>query len=77
MLYITETPECGGGDTLYADMGLAYELLSDTMKQFLEPLEPVHDGAIQYVGAGLGLLSIFAGSRRNRARFQHRRYQAF
>jgi taurine dioxygenase len=51
MLYITETPECGGGDTLYADMGLAYELLSDTMKQFLEPLEAVHDGAIPYVGA--------------------------
>jgi taurine dioxygenase len=51
MLYITETPECGGGDTLYADMYLAYELLSDTMKQFLEPLEAVHDGAIPYVGA--------------------------
>ncbi len=51
MLYVTETPECGGGDTLYADMCLAYELLSDTMKQFLEPLEAVHDGAIPYVGA--------------------------
>jgi taurine dioxygenase len=51
MLYVTETPECGGGDTLFADMALAYELLSDTMKQFLEPLEAVHDGAIPYVGA--------------------------
>lgn len=51
MLYVTETPECGGGDTLFADMGLAYELLSDTMKGFLEPLEAVHDGAIPYVGA--------------------------
>lgn len=51
MLYVTETPECGGGDTLYADMVLAYELLSDTMKHFLEPLEAVHDGAIPYVGA--------------------------
>ncbi len=51
MLYITETPEIGGGDTLYADMYLAYELLSDNMKQFLEPLEAVHDGAIPYVGA--------------------------
>ncbi len=24
LLYITETPECGGGDTLYADMAMAY-----------------------------------------------------
>ena len=32
MLYMKETPEGGGGDTLFADMYLAYELLSDTMK---------------------------------------------
>ncbi len=51
MLYIKETPECGGGDTLYADMYLAYELLSDEMKSFLEGLEAVHDGAIPYVGS--------------------------
>jgi taurine dioxygenase len=51
MLYMKETPECGGGDTLFADMALAYELLSDSMKDFLEPLEAVHDGAIPYVGA--------------------------
>lgn len=51
MLYMKETPECGGGDTSYADMYLAYELLSDTMKNFLEPLEAVHDGALPYVGA--------------------------
>ena len=51
MLYLTETPECGGGDTAYADMYLAYELLSETMKNFLEPLEAVHDGALPYVGA--------------------------
>ena len=38
MLYITETPECGGGDTLFADMYLAYELLSDPMKRFLDGL---------------------------------------
>jgi taurine dioxygenase len=49
-LYITETPECGGGDTLYADMYLAYELLSPTMQLFLEGLTAVHDGAIPYVG---------------------------
>jgi taurine dioxygenase len=49
-LYITETPECGGGDTLYADMYLAYELLSPKMQSFLEGLTAVHDGAIPYVG---------------------------
>ncbi len=50
-LYITETPEGGGGDTLYADMCLAYELLSPTMQEFLEGLTAVHDGALPYVGA--------------------------
>ena len=51
MLYITETPPDGGGDTLYADMYLAYELLSDPMKQFLGGLTAIHDGALPYVGA--------------------------
>ena len=51
MLYITETPESGGGDTLYADMYLAYELLSDTMKDMLDGLNAVHDGALPYVGS--------------------------
>ena len=51
MLYIKETPEGGGGDTLFADMYLAYELLSDTFKQMLEGLVAVHDGALPYLGA--------------------------
>lgn len=51
MLYVTETPECGGGDTLFADMYLAYELLSEPVKQFLGGLTAVHDGAIPYVGS--------------------------
>jgi len=51
MLYVTEVPEHGGGDTLFADMALAHDLLSEPMKRFLEPLEAVHDGAIPYVGA--------------------------
>lgn len=50
-LYITETPACGGGDTLYADMYLAYEMLSPPMQSFLEGLTAVHDGALPYVGA--------------------------
>ena len=48
MLYIRETPACGGGDTLYADMYLAYELLSTPMKSFLEGLAAIHDGAGPY-----------------------------
>ena len=50
-LYITETPEVGGGDTLYADMYLAYELLSPAMQSFLEGLTAVHDGGMPYVGS--------------------------
>lgn len=51
MLYMKEVPECGGGDTLYADMYLAYELLSDTLKSMLEGLTAVHDGALPYLGS--------------------------
>ena len=57
MLYIRETPACGGGDTLYADMYTAYELLSDPMKRFLDGLTAIHDGAGPYSeqqGMGLG-----------------------
>ena len=50
MLYITETPESGGGDTLFADMYLAYDLLSDTMKELLGKLTAVHDGSLPYQG---------------------------
>jgi len=50
MLYVTETPECGGGDTLFADMYLAYDMLSDTMRQLLDGLTAVHDGALPYLG---------------------------
>ena len=49
-LYITETPEHGGGDTMFADMYLAYDLLSDTMKSLLANLTAVHDGALPYLG---------------------------
>lgn len=50
-LYVTETPACGGGDTLFADMYIAAELLSPAMRSWLEGLTAVHDGAIPYVGA--------------------------
>jgi len=48
MLYLRETPECGGGDTLFADMYMAYELLSEPMQHFLESLTAIHDGAGPY-----------------------------
>jgi taurine dioxygenase len=51
MLYITQTPESGGGDTLFADMYLAYELLSESMQNMLEGLTAIHDGAIPYLGS--------------------------
>ncbi len=51
MLYITETPESGGGDTLFANMAMAYDLLSDTMKSMLDGLTAVHDGALPYLGS--------------------------
>ena len=50
LLYIQETPTIGmGGDTLFANMHLAYEMLSDPMKAMLEGLTAVHDGAIPWV----------------------------
>ena len=51
MLYVTETPACGGGDTLFADMALACRLLSPPIREFLGGLTAVHDGAIPYVGS--------------------------
>lgn len=51
MLYITETPECGGGDTLFANMYMAYEMLSPAMQDFLGGLTAVHDGALPYIGS--------------------------
>jgi len=50
LLYMHETPECGGGDTLFANMALAYETLSDPVKEFLGGLRAMHDGSIPYVG---------------------------
>jgi len=50
MLYVTEVPQRGGGDTLFANMYRAYESLSEPMQRFLEGLTAVHDGARPYVG---------------------------
>ncbi len=51
MLYVTRTPEIGsGGDTMFANMHLAYEMLSPTMRSFLDGLTAVHDGLIPWQG---------------------------
>lgn len=42
ILIAREVPDCGG-DTLFANMHLAYERLSEPMKRFCESLTAVHD----------------------------------
>lgn len=54
MLYITETPEIGGGDTCFLSAIRAYEALSPAMKEIVKGLTATHDGAKLYVG-GYGL----------------------
>ncbi len=51
MLYITKTPEIGGGDTLFASTVRAYEALSPMMQEFVGRLTATHDGAKPYTGA--------------------------
>ncbi|MFH7340939.1 TauD/TfdA dioxygenase family protein [Streptomyces sp. KHY 26] len=54
MLYLTTVPEGGsGGDTLFANMHLAYELLSPALRAFLDGLTALHDGALPWSAAGL------------------------
>ncbi|HTW36620.1 MAG TPA: TauD/TfdA family dioxygenase [Rhizomicrobium sp.] len=55
MLYITETPEIGGGDTCFLSAIQAYEALSPAMKEIVKTLTATHDGAKLYSGGyGLG-----------------------
>ena len=44
MLLVRELPGDSGGDTLFANMGLAFEMLSPPMQAFLRTLTAVHDG---------------------------------
>jgi taurine dioxygenase len=48
ILYITEVPPDGGGDTAFANMYLAYETLSPRMKAHIEGLTAIHDGGHVY-----------------------------
>ena len=48
ILYITDVPPDGGGDTAFANMYLAYETLSARMKAHIEGLSAIHDGGHVY-----------------------------
>ncbi|MFD9905303.1 TauD/TfdA dioxygenase family protein [Streptomyces sp. NPDC059063] len=51
MLYVTRTPEVGsGGDTMFSNMHLAYEMLSPAMKEFLDGKTAIHDGLLAWEG---------------------------
>ncbi|GGJ84252.1 taurine dioxygenase [Streptomyces camponoticapitis] len=53
MLHITRVPEVGsGGDTMFANMHLAYDMLSPPMKTFLEGLTALHNGALPWLRRG-------------------------
>jgi taurine dioxygenase len=51
MLYITKTPEIGGGDTCFISAIRAYETLSPVMQEFVKTLTATHEGSKLYVGA--------------------------
>jgi len=48
ILYLTEVPEDGGGDTMFANMYLAYETLSQPVKELIDGLSAIHDGGQRY-----------------------------
>jgi len=50
ILYMHQPPANGGGDTMFANMCVAYEKLSEPMQQFLAGLTAVHDGEHVYRG---------------------------
>lgn len=50
ILYMHETPANGGGDTMFANMYVAFDTLSAPMQHFLEGLSAVHDGEHVYRG---------------------------
>jgi taurine dioxygenase len=54
VLYAIETPQ-KGGDTLFANMYMAYERLSDGMKAMLESLVAIHETPVPEVDPATGL----------------------
>ena len=50
ILYLTTVPPDGGGDTMFANMYLAYEALSLPIKRMLDGMTAIHDGEHVYRG---------------------------
>ena len=50
ILHLTTVPPDGGGDTMFANMYLAYERLSEPVQRLLEGLTAIHDGEHVYRG---------------------------
>jgi taurine dioxygenase len=50
ILHLQKVPEGGGGDTLFASAGAAYDALSEPLKAFLAPLTAIHAGEQVYRG---------------------------
>ena len=50
ILYLTEVPPEGGGDTLFANTYRAYETLSEPMRAFLDGKTALHEGEHVYAG---------------------------
>jgi taurine dioxygenase len=52
MLYLTEVPPDGGGDTMFANMYRAYETLSEPVRKMITGLTAIHDGKHVYERPG-------------------------
>ncbi len=52
LLHLTEVPPDGGGDTLFANMYLAFETLSAPIRSLLRSLTAIHDGKHVYERPG-------------------------
>jgi taurine dioxygenase len=50
ILHLTTVPPDGGGDTMFANMYIAYQMLSEPMRNMLEGLTAIHDGEHVYRG---------------------------
>jgi taurine dioxygenase len=50
MLYLTQVPPDGGGDTMFANMYRAYETLSEPIRKLVDGLSAIHDGEPFYRG---------------------------
>jgi taurine dioxygenase len=44
ILHLTEVPPDGGGDTMFANMYLAYETPSEPIRKLIDGLTAIHDG---------------------------------